>query len=99
MIVDRIVFSVKLGHTAEAVELFKEEIERYSPQLPHRIYFSSIGQPANQVVFEGEFENEAESEKFWTEWVATPEADIHAEKRNKLLTESGWTWERWGLAE
>ena len=98
-IVDRFIYSAKPRRVNELVELIKAEQERYPPPRAVRLYLWPIGHPAGQVVGEWEFENEVESDKHWHKWLATPEAATFFEKFFELLTDSGYTRERWELAD
>jgi hypothetical protein len=97
MIANRRTFIVKPGCWDEAVALAVAETKRVSFPHPERIYTSNIGL-FDRLVYEAEFENLAEYEKYWAEWFATPEADAFLKKWNDLL-EAGGTNEIWTLEE
>lgn len=97
MIVNRRTFVVKSGCWDEAEALAVAETNRVS--FPHlrRLYSSNIS-PFDRLVFEAEFENLAEYEKFWAEWFAAPESAVFLKKWDDLL-EAGGTNEIWTLVE
>ena len=99
MIVDRFIYSVKPGRTSDLVKLIKKDDERFPPPRAVRLYIWPLGHPSSQVVAEFEFENSAEQEKYWTSWLAAPETAAFFKEFYALLTDSGFTRERWTLAE
>ena len=97
MIVNRRTFVVKAGCWDEAEALAVAETKRESFPHPQRIYSSNIS-PFDRLVYEAEFENLAEYEKYLADWFASPEGSAVAEKLNSML-ESGGKNEIWTLEE
>ena len=97
MIVNRQTMIVKPGRLDEAEALAVAETKRVSFPHSRRLYSSNIS-PYDRLVFEAEFENLAEYEKFWAEWRASPETAAFQEKFNDLL-EAGGTNEIWTLVD
>ena len=97
MIANRQTMIVKQGCWDEAVALVVAETKRVSFPHPRRIFTANIGR-YDRLVFEAEFENLAEYEKFWAEWRASPEGAAFLKEWNDLL-EAGGTNEIWTLVE
>jgi hypothetical protein len=97
MIVNRQTMIVKPGCSDEAEALAVAETKRVSFPHARRLYSSNLS-PFDRLVFEAEFENLAEHEKFWAEWRASPETAAFLKKFNDLL-EAGGTNEIWTLVE
>lgn len=97
MIVNRRTFIVKAGCWDEAEALVVADTKSESFPHPRRIYSSDIG-PHDRLVYEAEFENLAEYEKYWAEWFASHESVAFVKKFNDLL-EAGGTNEIWTLVE
>jgi hypothetical protein len=91
MYINRITYKVKRGAIAEMVKLSKVEIERTRSKAT--VYTAYFG-PRDVVVFDFEFESLEAYQKFWNEWVASPEGDEFMKKFNTLL-ESGGSNELW----
>jgi hypothetical protein len=85
MIVDRWVWTVKLQHRDEFVELLKAEVAR-SARHATRIYTGNIGPLINTVAMEIEFEDLQDYEELWTEWFADPEAAEYMQRTDELET-------------
>ena len=68
MIVHRLEFDVKMGHSSEAIEWFKWDRERTGSW--HRIYYNRMG-AGHRIAVEVEHENLAELEKSWAEYMAS----------------------------
>ena len=96
MIVNRRTFNVRPGRMEEAVELAAKELERGGNFGAVRIYTISIGR-FDQMAIEWEFQNLAEYEKGWAEWIARPTSADFLDKLNELI-KSGGTNEIWNLA-
>ena len=97
MLVNRLMYPVKLGCMEELVELTKAERERAKHPNASRIYTSHLG-THDVLAIEIEFENFEEYERYWTEWNASPEAAVFMEKFIRL-TERGYINEIWRLIE
>jgi hypothetical protein len=97
MIANRQTMIVKQGCWDEVVASVVAETCRVSFPHPRRIFTANIG-PFDRLVFEAEFENLAEYEKFWAEYLASPEGAAFTEKLNSML-ESGGSNEIWTLEE
>jgi hypothetical protein len=97
MIVHRMTFYIKAGHTDEAAALALAEIKRYDWHRAVRFYASKTGR-FNTLAWENEYENLAEYEQILNTWFATPEARAFLEKWNPL-EEPGGTGELWELVE
>jgi hypothetical protein len=95
MIVNRRTMIVKPGCWDEAVALVVAETKRVSFPHPRRILTENIS-PFDRLVFEAEFENLAEYEKFWAEYLASPEAASFQEGWDDLV-EAGGANEIWSL--
>jgi hypothetical protein len=99
MIIDRFVFSAKLGRQGDLIKLLKADMERHPLLHATRIFWMPIGPPRGMVVVEHEFKDRAESEKFWGEWGANPEAADFLKELRDMLTEAGWRVEQWVLVD
>ena len=95
MIVQRMTFHIKAGHTDEALALALTEIKRYDWHRPVRFYVTKTGR-FNTLASENEFESLAEYEQFWNAWFADPAARAFLEKWTQL-EEPGGTRELWEL--
>ena len=95
MIVDRLVFRIKVGKLDEAIEIAKEA-GRLSP-MPGRIYSAAYGS-ANTIVFENEFKDQAELEKLWAQFMAMEEMAPVFTKWSELVEEHTTT-ELWNLVD
>jgi hypothetical protein len=99
MIVDRLIFRAKLGRQGDLIKLIKADMERHPRLHATRIFWSPIGPPRGMVVVEHEFKDHAESEKFWDEWGANPEAADFFKELHEMLTEAGWRGEQWEVVD
>ncbi len=97
MIVQRITWKVKMGAEDKAIEMLMPYLRGENYPL-RRVYRPLIASGAYGVIAaEFEFENQAELERTWQEWLATEDANEFMPKWNELL-ESGGS-ELWELVE
>ena len=101
MIAIRYTVVVKSGRMQQVVALIKAERERIRStgigRAAARIYVPQFG-PTNIVAWEDEYENLAEYEKLFAEWLASPGTAAMMEKWFELV-ESGGNTEVWALTE
>jgi hypothetical protein len=97
MIVVRNTFNVKLGCMDKVIQLNKSEVATWDNPPIWRFYTPNDGKN-DKFAEEFEFENLAESEKFWTAWLAKPETSEFIKKWNELV-ETGERNEVWDMVE
>jgi hypothetical protein len=96
MIVERWAFQIKPGRVDEAVALLVAGREE-SPLKEHiRISTIMLGGKSDRVDWRCMFENLAQREQFWSEWVASPRNKLFLEKWLPLI-DPGSEHDLWDL--
>ena len=90
MIVERTIVKAKPGRRDEAADLVLSELvaqrERGNYSRPFRVYTPRFsGQSHTRVILEWEYEDLAECERVWEEWLALPTTPAFWEKWNQLV--------------
>ena len=90
MIVARMTVKAKWGHRDEVADLVLSELvaqkERGNYARPFRVYTPEFsGQSSNVLILEWEYEDLAERDKMWTEWLALPTTPAYLEKWGELV--------------
>ena len=101
MIVERWIVTAKGGRVRELTDLVLSELvaqgERGNYSRPFRAYTPQYsGQPMNMAVFEWEYEDLAERDRVWAEWMSLPTTAAFGEKWEEL-TEHGHVREVWNV--
>ena len=71
----------------EVLKIAREVANLFAHPGKIRYYSANIGPPANTFVWEIEFENLAEQERFWAAWLETEEVPPLLEKWYKVVEE------------
>lgn len=96
MLINQRTFTIKRGHTEEAVKHLKASFAKLNPPIPTRILVPNIA-PFDQIIFETEHEDMAGYQQDWDRVVGEPWFEEAINKWH-TLNETGGTNYIWSVA-